>query len=385
MKTINFVIFFSIFFALYGLLNYYIFIRGWQSIPTGSSLRFFYTLIFIIIVLSFIIGRVLENYLASSLTEILIWIGSFWLGAMLYFILTIAALDILRLLNHWFAFFPTFITSNYEKSKQITVLALVAGVMITLFVGYINASTPKIKTLKFSVARKKSEVRFMNIVIASDIHLGTIVGKKRFDRMITSINDLNPDLVLFPGDIVDEDIAPVIRENIGESLMTIKSKYGVYGITGNHEYIGGVEKACQYLSAHNVTMLRDSSVKINNCLNLVGREDRSINQFRGKKRKLLSELIEQVDRNYPIILMDHQPFKLEEAQQCGVDIQLSGHTHHGQLWPLNLITENVYELSWGLTKKGDTQYYVSCGLGTWGPPIRVGNRPEIVNIKLTFD
>ena len=94
--------------------------------------------------------------------------------------------------------------------------------------------------------------------------------------------------------------------------------------------------------------------------------------------------MEGIDKNLPMILMDHQPVHLEEAEKAGMDLQLSGHTHHGQLWPFNFITKKVYELSRGYKKKGDTQYYVSCGVGTWGPPIRTGNRPEIIALTITF-
>lgn len=103
------------------------------------------------------------------------------------------------------------------------------------------------------------------------------------------------------------------------------------------------------------------------------------------KRKSLAELLSGVDRTHPVIVMDHQPFHLEEAEQNGVDLQLSGHTHHGQLWPLNYITRAVYEVSMGYKKKGNTHYYVSGGVGSWGPPIRTGNRPEIVHLVLTFE
>ena len=92
-----------------------------------------------------------------------------------------------------------------------------------------------------------------------------------------------------------------------------------------------------------------------------------------------------VDHSMPVILMDHQPFGLHEAVENGVDLQLSGHTHHGQLWPFSFITKRVYELSWGYLKIGDTHFYVSCGVGTWGPPVRTGNSPEIMNIILSFD
>jgi predicted MPP superfamily phosphohydrolase len=118
---------------------------------------------------------------------------------------------------------------------------------------------------------------------------------------------------------------------------------------------------------------------------IVGREDRSIGQFAGKKRKSLHELLENVNRTLPIILMDHQPFRLDEAEKEGVDIQLSGHTHHGQLWPFNFITRRIFEVSRGYKKKGNLHVYVSAGVGTWGPPVRTGNRPEIVQLLVMFE
>jgi predicted MPP superfamily phosphohydrolase len=167
--------------------------------------------------------------------------------------------------------------------------------------------------------------------------------------------------------------------------MQIKSKLGVYAITGNHEYIGGVESAVKYLKEHGIKELRDTCVLIDNRFYLVGREDRDRPRFTGKPRHELSDLMQQVDRSYPVILMDHQPFNLDRTVDQGVDLQLSGHTHHGQLWPFNYITSAMYEISCGYKKIGQTHFYVSTGFGTWGPPVRLGNRPEIVQITLTFD
>ncbi|MGB6648562.1 MAG: metallophosphoesterase, partial [Bacteroidota bacterium] len=181
-----------------------------------------------------------------------------------------------------------------------------------------------------------------------------------------------------------EDLGPVIRGNLGESLRLLKARYGVLAVTGNHEYIGGAREACAYLEDHGVRVLRDSSVRLPNGVTIVGREDRSMEQFAGRRRTPLSALMAEVDTLSPVILMDHQPFGLEEAANAGVDLQLSGHTHHGQLWPFNFITRAVYEVSWGYVKKGNTHVYVSSGVGTWGPPVRTGNRPEIVSIRLEF-
>jgi len=156
----------------------------------------------------------------------------------------------------------------------------------------------------------------------------------------------------------------------------------VFAVTGNHEYIGGVEEACAYLTAHNVVMLRDQAVKVNGSFFLVGREDRSANRNKSRQRKSLEELMRNVDRRYPVILMDHQPFRLEDAVNQGIDLQLSGHTHHGQLWPISYIIQAIYQVGWGYRKIAGTHIYVSNGVGTWGPPIRIGNRPEILNIRL---
>lgn len=385
MKALNFVIFFSVFFIIYGLSNYYIYIRGAQAIPPGSSLRIPYLILFLVVSSSFIAGRVLERFTLSFASEVLVWMGSIWLGAMLYFFLAIVLLDFLRFLNYLFHIFPSWVTNDYAKTKAATALVTVGIVVVILMTAFINAMTIRLRTLEISIPKRVEEMKSMNIVAVTDIHLGTIIGRKRFDRIVDRINALQPDIVLFPGDMVDEDLAPVIKDNLGEAFKNIKPKYGVYGITGNHEYIGGVEEACRYLEDHGVIMLRDSTVKINNTLFLIGREDRSIGQFQGKRRKTLEELMQKVDPAYPVILMDHQPFHLEEAVRNRIDLQLSGHTHHGQLWPLNYITNKVYEISWGYEKRGQTHIYVSSGAGSWGPPMRLGNTPEIVNVHLHFE
>jgi predicted MPP superfamily phosphohydrolase len=198
------------------------------------------------------------------------------------------------------------------------------------------------------------------------------------------INSLEPDIILLPGDVVDEDIGPVIKQNAGELLRTLKAKYGVYAVTGNHEYIGGVEPSVEYLTEHGLIVLRDKTVKVADSFYIIGREDRASKGFAGIRRKPLNQLIEGVDKNLPVILMDHQPLRLEEAEVSGIDLQLSGHTHHGQLWPFNFITKKLYEVSMGYKQKGNTHYYVSCGVGSWGPPVRTGNRPEIVQKTLNF-
>jgi len=385
MRTMTAIIFFGIFFLITGGISFYIYIRGLQSIPQGSSLRHPYTIVFWIVACSFIGGRVLERFVPSVVSDLFIWMGSFWIAAMIYFLLAVVSLDVLRLVNRFIPIFPSAIRDNYAQAKYIVSVSVIGLVGLILLSGHINSLMPRVRKLDIKIAKKAGSLKTLNIVAASDIHLGIIVGRSRFDHIVEKINSLNPDLVLFPGDIVDEDLTPVIKQNLGESLKNIRARLGVYAVTGNHEHIGGAERACAYLRDHNIVMLRDQSTLVADSVYIVGREDRAISRFNGYQRKSLAQLMTGVDTKLPIILMDHQPFGLDEAVDQGIDLQLSGHTHYGQLWPVNYIVESIYELAWGYRKIGGTHFYVSNGVGTWGPPVRVGNRPEIVQIRITFN
>jgi uncharacterized protein len=385
LKTGAFILFLLVVITIYALVNTYIFSRALQAIPAGSPYRTWFIIGFWLVASAFVLARFLERAYPCNFTEVITWIGSLWLGAMAYFFFAIVLIDLGRLLNSLFHIFPSAFYVNYEKTKLIALGVTVCIVFITVLAGFINARLPRIKNLDITIPKTVSGDKTMKIVMASDIHMGTLIAKRRTNWLVNRINSLEPDLILLAGDVVDEDLKPVIRRNLGETLSTLKARLGVYGITGNHEYIGGVEEACRYLTEHGVKMLRDTSVLVDNRLYLVGREDRDKPRFTGKPRKSLEEVMQPVDRSYPVLLMDHQPFRLEQAARQGVDLEVSGHTHHGQLWPFNYITKAIYELSWGYKKIGGTNYYVSSGFGSWGPPIRLGNRPEIVVITLRFN
>lgn len=381
MKLLPQIIFFGIFFTVYGLVNYYIVRRGLAVI--SPSFKTLYLIVLIFFVLSFIAGRFLERTDIPVLPQALTWIGSFWLAFMLYFFISLLLIDILRLINHFIPFFPAFITENKEGAKKITALVVVSITMLFVIGGHINTYFPVIKNVNIQVDKKAGNLKELNIALVSDLHLGSILGDAFLERIASKIDGLNPDIILLAGDVVDEDVGSILKNNIGGTLKKFKAPYGTYAITGNHEYFSGADASSKYLSDHGVVMLRDTTVKINNSFYLAGREDRQRNAM-GKQRKEITDLLEDVDKSLPLILMDHQPFKLEEAANNGVDLQVSGHTHNGQLWPFNYITNMVYEIAWGYKKKGNTHIYVSCGVGTWGPPVRTGSRPEIVNIKIKF-
>ncbi|OGU55676.1 MAG: hypothetical protein A2V66_01945 [Ignavibacteria bacterium RBG_13_36_8] len=385
MKTTTLITFFTIVLLIYSSVNFYIFKRALSIVPQVSPHRTIFTIIFVLIVVSYIAGRILERYSISFFSDALIWIGSFWIAFMFYFFLAFLLIDLLRLMNHFTGLFPELITTNYEKVKHITALVVVAVVTLMVIAGHINTKFPVIKRINIQIDKKITYLKELRIAVVSDIHLGTIVGKAYARKVVSKINSLNPDLILMPGDIIDEDIAPVLNNNICEELQKLKSKYGTYAVTGNHEYIGGVRAAVDYLTKNNINIISDTAITIDNKFVLVGREDRAIGQFTGGKRKPLKEIVKDIDFSLPVILMDHQPFVLNEAEENGINLQLSGHTHHGQMWPLNYITQKIYEVSWGYLQKGNTHYYVSCGVGGWGPPIRTVSRPEIIELVLKFE
>lgn len=380
MKKSKFAVFLAIVLSVYSLVNYYIYVTGLHALP--DDYKSLYSAVYIFLFLSYIIGRFLERKFLNAVSAFFVWVGSFWLGAMVYFLLFVILIDVIRLFNLLFGFLPVSLYSADYRSMFF--LAVNASVILIVILGYLNAANPVVKKLNINISKKAGGLKSLKIVMASDIHLGTIINRKRLRKIVDIINSLSPDIILLPGDVVDEDIGPVIKQNAGELLRTLKAIYGVYAVTGNHEYIGGVGPSVEYLTEHGLIQLRDKTVKVAESFYIIGREDRASKGFAGIRRKPLNQLIEGVDKNLPVILMDHQPLRLEEAEVNGIDLQLSGHTHHGQLWPFSFITKKLYEVSMGYKQKGNTHYYVSCGVGSWGPPIRTGNRPEIIQITVNF-
>jgi len=384
MKNSNFIIFFSLVITIYGLINFYIGRRAWQALPGTGHIRYIFLGVFLFFVLAYPLGRLLERLYYCGITKFIVLIGSFYLGFMIYTFFLALIFDILRGVNSFFHFFPAFSTKNPQKSAQIVFAGITIFALVIVLIGHLNALHPRIRKLKIEISKSANNLKKLNLVLVSDVHLGTIIRNSRLLKIVDEINRLNPDVVLIPGDLIDEDITPVVEQNMAESLKQIRSKYGVFACTGNHEYFSGVEQTVSYIQQSNITVLQDSVVKIAGVLYLIGRKDLMVEKF-SSGRKSLKELVKGLDLNLPVILMDHQPFHLEEAEQNGIDLQLSGHTHHGQIFPFNLITKMIYEKSWGYLKKGETHYYISCGVGTWGPPVRIGNTPEIVLITLLFN
>jgi predicted MPP superfamily phosphohydrolase len=377
-------LFFTIFFTIYTALNYYVFIRGWQALHTFPALKPFYVAAFIIIAYGYVFAKVLYKFLHPAVYDIWLAVGAIWFAFLVYFILTLLFVDIIRLFDSWFHLLPASIQNNYEQTKKITALVVIAVVGLIVFLGNLNKRDIIVKTLEFQFPKGDGKLSEINIVAASDLHLSPIDGERLLSKIIDKMNSLNPDIVLLAGDIVDDKAEILEQRKIGESFERLNPKYGIYTINGNHEFINEVEASVKYAEHLGIKVLRDEYVLIDSSFYVIGREDVVMKQFTGKERKSLEEIINPINSTHPKILLDHTPVKLEQAEKNGIDLQLSGHTHHGQIWPANIITNMIYEVSWGYLKKGKTHYYVTSGAGTWGPPVRTGSKSEIVNIKITF-
>ena len=378
-------LFFIIFLTVYTSLNFYVFIRGWQVISAYPVLKPIYAILFFLIAYGYVIAKVLYKYLHPLAYDIILGIGAIWFAFLAYFLLSLLLIDILRLFNGWLSFFPSIITNNYESAKRITAIIVIALVGLIVFLGNLNKRNIEIRNLEITIPKGDSTLDELNIVMASDIHLSPIDGERLLVKIVDKMNSLNPDIILLAGDIVDDKASVLDERGIGESFRKLKSRYGVYSINGNHEFINGVDSCVRYAEKFGIKFIRDSYELIDSSFYVIGREDSAMPQFTGKQRKSLKEIINNISTNHPKILLDHTPFKLEQAQQNGIDLQLSGHTHHGQIWPANFVTKMIYEISWGYKKKGETHYYVSSGAGTWGPPVRTVSNSEIVNIKVKFE
>lgn len=309
-------------------------------------------------------------------------LGSLWMGVMCYALLLFLFTDLVSLVFSYLSL-PDIINlhiPNFNIYWQTLLLILIIGIIVC---GSYHAKKIRINSYDI-VIPKNSAVRNLNIVFLSDIHLGNIVNNRRLQSIVDKINSLAPDLVLFGGDIIDDSIGPYLKQQMPETLKKIKSTYGVYAVLGNHD--GNALKQVNVvnnLEAGGMKVLLDEYVKIADSFYLVGRIDNNMPRG-GSKRKALGEILHQVDKSLPIILIDHNPAKFKEALEQNVDLQLSGHTHGGQFFPISLITKRIFATDWGYLKKDDFQLIVSSGVATWGPPLRIGTNSEILKVSIEF-
>lgn len=296
--------------------------------------------------------------------------------AFFYLMLILLFVGLINITNKHFHYLP--FALNTMIAKRIVMLVALGFIALVIIWGRYNFDNIKIEKIDINI-NKKANVETLKIVAASDLHLGYSIDKKNLKKFVDLINSLKPDIILLAGDIADSYSQPLIKQNMKEEFLQLQAPLGVYGVIGNHECYGDAENIVNYLKSAGIIMLQDSSVLLDNEIYIVGRNDKTI-----KNRKKLDELLQNIDKQKPVILLDHQPFNLDLTQKNGVDLQISGHTHGGQVFPFNLITKATYEKHHGYLKKENTHYYISSGAGGWGPKLRIGSQSEIVEITVNF-
>jgi hypothetical protein len=223
----------------------------------------------------------------------------------------------------------------------------------------------------------------LKVFFISDLHFGNYQSALRIQKAANIIGQENADLVLLGGDLIDRRITSAEGEQFVALLKLFKARYGVFAISGNHDYYSNIADFRKYLQKAGVNLLEDKLVIIDGIIQLVGRKDRTAERLENG-RKSLAELVEGINIELPLILLDHQPLKLKESALRKIDLQLSGHTHNGQFFPLKILVDRLFELSYGFMHTEGTQYYISSGLGFAGIPNRIGSHSEIIRINLVI-
>lgn len=330
-----------------------------------------------------------------KLRRFLYFIGNYWFGVVLYIILFSIIALILKKIFH-----KTIIKYNTEKIYAISGLVLIFFVLATSTYGIINARIIKLKNYNIHIS-KKTNMDHLNITLVADTHIGYNITSKQITNMVNKINELNADVVLIAGDIFDNEYGAIDDpEKIKELFKSIKSKYGVYACYGNHDIeekimLGFTFKSQKKKESNilmdkllvdsNIKLLKDEKVLINDSVYIYGRPDYSRPNRGITSRKTPKEITSVLDKSKPIITLDHQPRELEELGRAGVDLDLSGHTHNGQIFPLQYIMKLKFPNSYGLKTYGNMKSITTSGVGLFGPNMRVLTDAEIVNISVTFN
>lgn len=355
---------------IYGGLVYYIGWRGYRWIrPNHSSRRFkiLYTIVIGLAACSFILGRIP----GLSILGIL---GAYWM-AVFYLLLLLVPLAHITVILLRLTRLPR------QRTQFWAGMATLVLVISLLGYGTYNAYSPTVTTYTIKMDKGTSTISSLNIAMAADTHFGLLSGKDHAERLVKEMNGLKPDLILLPGDMFDDDIQPFIDQRIDEILSKLEAPYGVYATLGNHDkHKGTMQELIETLERSGINVLYDETMTIRDQFTIVGRKDMS-----DPDRLPVDKLMTGVDPEKPVILLDHQPTELGLSEHAGVDLVVSGHTHRGQVFPGNLITNALFENDWGYFKKGNMQSIVTSGFGFWGPPIRIGTRSEVVNIKVEFE
>ena len=369
--------------AIYLSANYYIGKRIYKNISYSFRLNpFIYWGIFGFFAVFYILARMVEGWLPYGFAKILVPLSSYWIVFFFYGLLFFAVLDGIGLLDRKIDFLPE--KYKYRKDNRFLITVLVLVTIFSLMIwGSFNAKN--LTATSYVVETEKALSRGYRVALISDLHISYQIGYQELEKIIQEVNGLLPDVILIAGDIFDGDWRTFFEEDINSLLGTFNPGIGTYAVLGNHDnFMENRPMLRPILEANGITLLKDEAALVNGELLIIGRKDITENRTRyGMEERLpLGTLLEEPDKQKYLILMDHSPLDIYEAAARGVDLHVAGHTHGGQMYPFGLLTERAYAFDYGQLIKDSYHLIVSSGAGTWGPPVRIGTRSEVVLIEI---
>ena len=336
----------------------------WRVLPFPTPVKVVVVLLMLLALVCMVM-QFMSDSVPLGVATAMYEIGNSWLVIAFYLLMVFLVLDIGRLVH--------LVPADWLRSNAITSAVLTIVMLVTFIGGNIHYHNKQRQEISLTTAKHLD--RPLKIVMLSDLHAGFHNRRAEVGRWVDMINTERADLILIAGDMIDGNVRPLLAQGTADELKRLNAP--TIACLGNHEYITGIDKSLSLLGKTGIRILRDDTVNIAG-VTIVGRDDRS-----NRHRKDVGQLMQGIDRSHYIIMLDHQPYQLELAEQAGVDLQLSGHTHRGQVWPLNWVTKKLYECDYGQYRRGDTDYYVSSGMGIWGGKFRIGTDSEyaVITIK----
>jgi predicted MPP superfamily phosphohydrolase len=289
-------------------------------------------------------------------------------------------MEAVRLTHRLRGWYPVWVKARWRQIKLILFFGVITGVGCLMCHAYHKVMHPVVTHVGITLPKGAGNAfDSLTVVMMSDLHIGEIIGKELVQQYVALSNAQQPDMVVICGDWLDYESRFAEQAQIEDDLRRLRAPLGVYAINGNHEYRANRYSKRRWIQSAGVTLLVDSVVLINNSFYLAGRDD-----FINTRRQPLQALMKDLDAGKTVIALDHQPWSFAEFAMNGVDLGLYGHTHNGQVWPYPLMMKCVYECPYGYYRKGNTQFYVSSGIGIAGPPYRVGTVSELAVLHIRF-
>jgi len=371
--------FFLTIFAVYGGIHVYAFLRAWNALGFGRGTGLVLALFMVLMVVAVFLIHSLESYEYERTARALAYLAYFWMAVLFLFFSGSLLIDVINLLirgSGWLT--RTNIASVLITPRLSFFVCLALALAISMY-GYFEALNIRPERVRVETPKLPAGIERLTIVQVSDVHLGLIIRCNRLGKMLDVVKAAKPDIFISTGDLVDAQINHLT--GLADLLREVKPKYGKYAITGNHEYFAGIEKAIAFTKECGFTMLRNETVS-DGPIAIVGVNDGTGVRLGFEKKVVERALFSKVPRDKFVLFLKHQP--LIDQDSLGLfDLQISGHTHKGQIFPFTLLTLLTYPLNAGnYTLAKGSFLHVSRGTGTWGPPIRFLSPPEVAVYEL---